>query len=98
MKPEQNVFEKENEEVNVEATETIRPFGKLIVSHKSFLDTGGKGISGSIEVLNDELVCHSRENGNPGPKNRKPWVPAFAGMTPLERFLPDTIFQKPNPA
>jgi len=25
--------------------------------------------------------CHSRENGNPEPKNQYPWIPASAGMT-----------------
>jgi hypothetical protein len=27
------------------------------------------------------LGCHSRENGNPEPKNQCPWIPASAGMT-----------------
>ena len=31
------------------------------------------------------LGCHSRENGNPEPKNQYSWIPAFAGMTNLKR-------------
>jgi len=32
------------------------------------------------------LECHSRENGNPEPKNQYLWIPASAGMTNPKNF------------
>jgi hypothetical protein len=32
------------------------------------------------------LRCHSRENGNPEPKNQYSWIPASAGMTDLRNI------------